>query len=93
MYQIEITNSVKKDIKNLPNKIQEKINNTFLELSDNPFLGDSLKGEFSEYFSIHFKILKVEYRIIYRVYDKELVILVVLVGSRENIYKQLKRRV
>jgi addiction module RelE/StbE family toxin len=93
MYEIQITNSVKRDISNLSKKVQKEINTIFLELSNNPFLGESLKGEFSEYFSIHFKISKVEYRIIYKTYKKELVVLVVLIGSRENIYKQLKRRI
>ncbi len=92
MYTIEITNAVKKDIKNLPLNIQSKINDVFLDLTKNPNLGEQLSGEFYDCFSIHFKVLNIQYRIIYKVYNNELIILVILVGSRENIYKQLKRR-
>lgn len=93
MYKIEISSAVKKDIKNLPKNIQKKIDDAFALLSSNPQVGVGLSGEFNDYFSYHFKVSKVEYRIIYKIYESELVVLVVLVGTRENIYKQLKRRV
>jgi addiction module RelE/StbE family toxin len=92
MYKIEVTNAVKKDIKNLSKNIQAKINDIFLTLTKNPELGERLSGEFYDCFSIHFKVYNIQYRIIYKVYNNELIILVILVGTRENIYKQLKRR-
>ena len=93
MYKIEISNAVKKDIKNLPRNIQKKIDGVFILLSSTPEIGDTLTGEFRDYLSYHFKVSNVEYRIIYKIYKNELVVLIILVGTRENIYKQLKRRV
>lgn len=46
-----------------------------------------------EYYSYHLKVRNVQYRIIYQVYDQELLIIVILIGSRENVYKQLGKRV
>ena len=92
MYQIYFGTAVKKDLRKLPKNIQSKIDGIFFLLSENPFLGEGLAGEFLGYYSYHFKNQKTEYRIIYNIKAKELIVLIVLVGTRENIYKQLKRR-
>ncbi len=93
MYEIYFGTAVKKDLKNLPKNISDKVESVFTILSKNPLLGDALKGEFLGYLSYHFKYKNTEYRIIYEIKEKELIVLIILVGSRENIYKQLKRRV
>ncbi len=92
MYEIYFGTAVRKDLKNLSKNIQNKVEEIFILLSKNPLIGDSLKGEFLGFFSYHFKTQNTEYRIIYDIKDKELIVLIVLVGTRENIYKQLKRR-
>lgn len=93
MYEIYFGTAVKKDLKNLPKNIKERINEVFILLSKNPLIGESLKGEFLGYYSFHFKEKTRQYRIIYSIKDLELIVLIILVGTRENIYKQLKRRI
>ena len=72
--------------------IQKKIDDIFLLLVRDPFIGEKLSGEFKNYNSYHFKIKSTEYRIIYRIYKDRLIVFIVLIDSRENIYKQLKQR-
>jgi len=43
--------------------------------------------------SYHFKSGTVEYRIIYEIYQNEHIVIVLLIGKRENLYSKLKRRV
>ena len=93
MYEIYFGSAVKKDLQKLPKNIQNKVHEIFFLLLNNPLLGSALKGEFLGYSSYHFKETKTDYRIIYEIKDAELVILIILVGTRENIYRQLKRRV
>lgn len=93
MYSIFYSTAVKKDIKSLSKKVQEVIFSCFKELEQNPKVAKKLQGEFSNYYSYAFVIDKTDYRIIYTVRDKELIIVVVMIGSRENIYKKLKRRI
>lgn len=93
MYTILYGNPVKKDIKSLPKNVINKIIDLFDNLQKNPYIGKKLHGEFKEYFSSAFIVRKVEYRIIYTVNEKELIIYIVKAGTRENIYKELKRRV
>ncbi len=92
MYEIYFGNAVKKDIKNLPKNIQRKVDEVFLLLSHNPKVGEGLAGEFLGFYSYHFKNQKTEYRIIYSIKDEILTVFIIIVGTRENIYKQLKRR-
>lgn len=93
MYKIVYTNPVEKDIKSLSVEIRDVILNKYFPLlSKNPFCGKFLKGEFNKYLSYSFIYKSVEYRIIYQVFKDKLLILVVMVSSRENIYKRLKRR-
>ena len=92
MYDIYFGNAVKKDLKNLSENIRKKVDEIFSVLSNSPSTGESLRGEFLGYYSYHFRVSGVDYRIIYSIKSTELVILIILVGTRENIYKQLKRR-
>lgn len=93
MYEIYFGSAVKKDLKKLPKNIQNKVDAVFALLSSNPKSGEGLGGEFLGFYSYHFKEQKTEYRIIYSIKDELLIVLIILVGTRENIYKQLKRRI
>jgi mRNA-degrading endonuclease RelE of RelBE toxin-antitoxin system len=43
--------------------------------------------------SYHLKSGTVEYRIIYEFYQDENIVIVLLIGKRENLYSKLKRRI
>lgn len=92
-YKIFLAKSAEKDIKELDYPVKIAVRDQLTYLSNNPLLGNTLKGELSSIRSYHFKYANVDYRIIYEIYDSDLVVEIIMVGSRENIYKKLKRRI
>ena len=93
MYSIKAVNPVKKDIKKLPVLIQNLIREKYLsQIKDSPYNADSLHGEFSALKSFHFKSFGTDYRIIYQIIEKEKIVRLLMIGSRENLYKKLKLR-
>lgn len=93
MYQILFKSSAKKDIKKLDISVMGHIEEALILISSNPLAGENLKGDMRDYYSYHLKIKNVQYRIIYTIRNQELVVIVVLIGTRENIYKQLGKRI
>lgn len=83
MYQVKIKKSAQKELQNIPKHDRKRILLALASLANNPFEGKRLKGEFKEYFSIRVW----PYRIIYVVFDKELMIVVIRIGHRQGIYK------
>jgi mRNA interferase RelE/StbE len=93
MFELFYISSVKNDLKNLSSEARDLIYNIhFQKLKDNPYQGKPLTTPFKGYSSYSFIHKGVEYRIIYRIKKKELIVLVIMIGSRENIYNMLKKR-
>jgi len=92
MYTVIIPNSVKKDLKKLDKPTIKKVINLLNSLSENPFQGASLSGDFSELLKLEFRQQKVHYRIAYRVVKEKIEVYVLHIGTRENFYAELKRR-
>jgi mRNA-degrading endonuclease RelE of RelBE toxin-antitoxin system len=90
-YSLLLTPAAKRDLKKLPNRIQNQVVFEHLpEIQHDPFgagkpLFGALKGELSYHFG-----RKPEYRIIYFI-ENDLIV-VTITGSRENIYKRARRR-
>jgi len=82
-FQIRIKPSAQKELNKLPQIIYKKIISAFLTLSDNPFMGKKLEGEFDG----HYSYRAWPCRIIYQVRKKELVVLIVAIGHRQGVYK------
>ncbi len=85
IYNIEFDRKVKKDLKNIPPVIIKKIKEEIAKLADDPYpLGHKkLKGNLKDFVRIRFG----DYRIIYQVENEKLVILVIRIGHRQNVYK------
>jgi len=92
MYRIIIPNSVKKDFKKLDKPLQRETLNLLKSLAENPHQGEGLTGNYHNLFKLSYFCSGVHLRIIYRTMEQEMQMLVLLVGTRENIYKELKRR-
>jgi mRNA-degrading endonuclease RelE of RelBE toxin-antitoxin system len=92
-YQVHLTRSAEKDLENLgSNKNKLKVINLLRQIQLNPALGVPLTGELTGFFSLHFSLIGYEARIIYTLIEENFVILVIAIGSRENIYKLAVRR-
>lgn len=93
MYTITSLSIVKRDIKRLDEMVKDKIKNEeFVKIEKDPYIGFPLSAEFKGLWSYHFSYLGTQYRIVYEIYPKEKVVLVIMIGKREKFYEALKRR-
>ncbi|MSS72127.1 MAG: hypothetical protein EXS64_11640 [Candidatus Latescibacteria bacterium] len=93
MYELKAINAVKKDL-NILNRatVKEIRENHFPRIKKDPHQADSLGYAFKGLYSYHFRHVGTAYRIIYEIYEEENLIIVLLIGSRENLYERLRRR-
>ena len=84
-YKIEITASAEKSLKKIPKKDLEKVVEAIQVLAISPFPSGcrKLKGEEDVY-----RVRQGNYRIIYEVIDNKLIVLVLKIGHRKDIYKK-----
>lgn len=93
MYKLELLKQVRKDFKKIPSQAKEQAFKCFDSLLSNPRLGIPLAGEFKKLFKIKFTCQGISYRIVYKLYPERKIILIIIVGPRENIYKNVKKRI
>ncbi|MEM9216299.1 MAG: type II toxin-antitoxin system RelE/ParE family toxin [Cyanobacteria bacterium P01_F01_bin.150] len=86
-YRIEFLKTAKKELAKLPQPIQRRIAAKIHALLLDPYPPDSKKLKNG---NGRFRIRVGDYRIIYRLENAQLVILVIQIGHRRDIYKQLK---
>lgn len=83
MYKIVVRKTAEKELNRIEESQRSRIEKTILSLSLNPYLGKSLKGEFQGIYS-----LKVwPFRILYEIYKKQLIIHIIKISPRQNVYK------
>lgn len=85
-YSIKYTKEAKKKIEKLDKSIRLVIKKAIESLSSNPYKGKPLSYDLAGLHSLRTS----DYRIIYRIKEKQLIIIVVTVGHRREIYKKLK---
>ncbi|MEH2317556.1 type II toxin-antitoxin system RelE family toxin [Nostoc sp.] len=83
-YQVQISKSASKQIKKLPVDIQERLESRIQQLAQDPRpdgVGKLKNGE------NRYRIRVSDYRILYQISDDVLVVTVVRVGHRREVYK------
>lgn len=85
MYSIEFDKSVKKTLSKLPNEIIKKLLDTIVKLADDARPNGCKKLQSN---GDYYRIKVGNYRIIYEINDGELLILVVEIGHRKEVYKR-----
>ena len=83
MYQVVLARSTEKDLNRVASAHEPHIFAALLDLRKDPFLGKQLKGKFKHCYSLRVW----PYRIIYRIYKKDLVVFVIRIGHRQGIYR------
>ena len=83
MYQVNLLNAARKDLKRLDRKFQEKVVTALHLLEKTPFLGEKMAGIFDGWYRIKIPPL----RIIYTPDTKSKIIWVRAIGFRGNVYK------
>jgi len=85
-YTIKFTEEARKKIRKLDPSIKPVIKKAIKSLAENPYRGKPLSYDLAGLFSLRTS----DYRIIYRIKGEELLIIVITVGHRREVYKKLK---
>lgn len=92
-FQIKTIKAVRKDIKRLSHEVVKEIETIhFKNIRENPFQAQELGYGFQGLSSYHFSMKGTSYRIIYEVFEKDELVVVIMIGKRESFYEKLKRR-
>ena len=83
-YELEISRTAEKQLGRLPRADQERVARVMLALADDPFPGRARK--LSGYDDV-FRVRAGRYRILYSVSERTLIIVVLKVGHRRDVYR------
>lgn len=83
-YNIELSHHAHKALKNIPRADLKKIGNKIEKLKKNPLPSgcEKLEGNDDLY-----RIRSGDYRIIYQIFNKKLIIFVIKIGHRREVYR------
>jgi len=84
-YDIEIKRSAVKEINKIPRKYLQNILSKIDLLKNEPRPANSKKLSGKELYRIRFG----QYRIVYQIMDTKLIVYIVKIGHRKNVYKQI----
>ena len=85
-YTVYLTKAAAKDLAAVPKKSLQPIDSTIRSLADNPRPHGSIKLQGSDDL---YRIRKGNFRIIYKIEDEALIVTVVRVGNRQDVYRDL----
>lgn len=93
MTKLLLSKSSQKFIKKLKDKsLKNKIKDGLDKIKDDYTIGERKTGDLKDFWSLDIFYNKTNYEICYEVReDNGVVIIVVMIGTRENFYKELKR--
>ena len=83
-YSVEFKRSAMRQLKRLPKNIQRRIADAVDRLADNPRPHGYIQMETDD---ILYRIRVGDYRIIYEIIDNKLVVLVIRIGHRREVYR------
>ena len=93
MYEILFSPAAERFFKKLKEKpLKDAYKEALLELGKNPYIGQPKRGDLAGIYGFDVKYMGINYEIAYTISEvngKKIVIL--LAGTRENFYEQLKR--
>jgi mRNA interferase RelE/StbE len=82
-YKLTFKKSVSKDLRSIPKKDVPKILNCIKSLADNPRAEGCIKLSGQE----NYRVRQGSYRIVYEIRDEVLIVNVIKVAHRSNVYK------
>lgn len=73
------------------NKLKEKLKLSIYEIQKNPYIGQAKKGDLNNIYGFDVFYNKTNYEISYQIYPDKEIVVIILVGTRENFYNELKK--
>ncbi|MEW9677180.1 type II toxin-antitoxin system RelE/ParE family toxin [Lentibacillus sp. L22] len=86
MFRLELSRDASKFVKKLDPKNKKRVTNALLEIAESPLQASNIK-KLTNY-NLYRKRLG-DIRIIYEIFDDELIVYVVRIGNRGQIYRNL----
>ena len=83
MYNVVVKNQARKSLEKIDKRFVPRIKGAIRLLQEYPLLGKPLEGEYEGQRSLRVW----PYRIIYEIYKHQLVILIIAIKHRQNVYK------
>ena len=87
-YRLLYLPGAEKDIQALPGSVILRVRRGLERLAENPRLGRPLHGELVPFWSYRVG----DYRVVYEIQDEVLIVLIVTVGHRREIYERARRK-
>ena len=84
MHRLEITRLARKQIDALPKSVASRVESAIVELADNPRPAGSLKMKDRK---DTWRIRVGRYRVVYEIHDEVLVVIIVRVAHRRDVYR------
>jgi len=81
-WEIKLEKKAQKELDGIPDKYRRKILAILPIIAEDPFMGKKLEGKLVGLYS--YRIWP--YRIIYKIYKKLLVVVIIRIGHRQGIY-------
>jgi addiction module RelE/StbE family toxin len=93
MYEISYSKPAERYLKKIKDKqLLRAFKEAIDELKENPYVGSQKTGDLRGIYSYDVKYNDVNYELAYRIYEEEnQFVVVILAGTRENFYEELKR--
>lgn len=87
-YSLTFTPGATQLFRKLPRNAQEQLDEKLLEVERDPYTaGEKLKGKYKRFY----RTRSGDYRVVYDIQGGKLVVLVVVVGNRKEVYDLLNR--
>lgn len=87
-FVVRVTRSAARDLRKLPADVRRRLRSALEALAVDPQRGKALKGDLAGLWSYR----ESSYRVIYQISERELVVLVIAIGHRRDIYESATRR-
>jgi mRNA interferase RelE/StbE len=93
MYEIRFLLQAERYIKKLKNKqLKKAFQDALQAIAEDPYAGDEKRGDLAGIYGWDVYYARTNYEIAYRIYEEDgQLVVIVLAGTRENFYEQLKR--
>lgn len=93
MYEIRFTGAAEKYLKKVREKgLKKAFQKALEEISIDPYIGELKTGDLAGVYCYDVYYSKTNYELAYRIYEKDgRMVVVILAGTRENFYDELKR--
>ena len=82
-WEVQFEKRAEKDLDKIPSRYRKKVLAILPVIAREPFTGKKLEGELKGFYS--YRVWP--YRIIYKIYEKVLIVVVVRIGHRQGIYE------